>query len=103
LEASARAAFWEQSQKAPSSLWAASSQLLDVTVFPALVKGRPKKPEKPDQEKKWEEESGAKPREGLRRRCRQMARLLSNTDSGNTRAWFIYGEKPSVAPKGMSR
>jgi hypothetical protein len=52
---------------------------------------------------KREEESGAKPREGLRRRCRQMARLLSNTDSGNSRAWFIYGAKPSVAPKGMSR
>jgi len=69
--------------------------LLDVTAFPeALLKGR---------EKTREEESGAKPREGLRRRCRQMARLLSNTDSGNTRAWFIYGEKPSVAPKGMSR
>lgn len=57
--------------KLPTSLWAASSQLLDVTAFPALEKGRPKKPEKPSQEKKWEEEGGAKPREGLRRRCRR--------------------------------
>lgn len=44
LEASARAAFREMSRKrlsreAPSSLWAASSQLLDVTVFPALTQG----------------------------------------------------------------
>lgn len=62
LEASARAAFWEQSQKAPSSFWAASSQLLVVTAFPIL--GRK------TEGKKWEEESGAKPREGLRRRCR---------------------------------
>src|SRR5262249_46345291 len=31
-------------------IWAASSQLLDVTAFPALEKGRPKKPEKPSQE-----------------------------------------------------
>lgn len=30
-----------------------------------------------------------------------MARLLSNTDSGNARAWLIYGEKPSVVPQGM--
>lgn len=42
--------------------------MLDVTAFPeALLQGR---------EKTREEESGAKPREGLRRRCRQMARLL---------------------------
>lgn len=41
LEASARAAFWEKSRKAPSSLWAASSQLLDVTAFPVLEPGRP--------------------------------------------------------------
>lgn len=37
--------------------------MLDVTAFPeALLKGR---------EKTREEESGAKPREGLRRRCRR--------------------------------
>jgi len=39
LEASARAASRENSREAPSSLWAASSQLLDVTVFPALTQG----------------------------------------------------------------
>lgn len=73
--------------------------MLDVTAFPALEKGRPKKPEKPSQEKKWEEESGAKPREGLRRRCRQMARLLQNTDGRNACAWAHLGEKPSVVSK----
>lgn len=51
LEASARAAFREKSREAPSSLWAASSQLLDVTAFPALEKGRPKNRRNPARKK----------------------------------------------------
>jgi hypothetical protein len=49
--------------KLPTSHWAASSQLLDVTAFPQGPAER--------QGKNREKESGAKPREGLRRRCRR--------------------------------
>lgn len=116
LEVSARAA-----QKTPSQtwgallsfryrIWAASSQLLDVTAFPEA------------QLKSWgktrEEESGAKPREGLRRRCCRrhgfsktklghIARCGSSqgeTGHGQRELPRVVhlGEKPNGGPQGRS-
>lgn len=94
----------------PTSLWAASSQLLDVTAFPNWKNRPASKPEKTWPEKTGKKKAALKPREGLRRRCcrrhgfskkssaasqgavhRKVKRV---TDSGNARAWHIYGEKP---------
>jgi len=61
----------------PISLWAASSQLLDVTVFPMASQKLGKT---------WEQESGAKPREGLRRRCRR-GHGFSKTKLGPIARW----------------
>jgi len=73
----------------PASLWAASSQLLDVTVFPALEQGASQKLENPIQEKKWEEESGAKASRGAPQTVLQKARLLQNKARPHRKMRFI--------------
>lgn len=107
LEASARAAFWEQSQKAPSSLWAASSQLLDVTAFPVLSrKIEEKNGQKSQGRRKRRKASRGAPQtmpsdgtapSGKAEATSQDA--TSVTDSGNTRAWLTSVKNQTAVRK----
>jgi hypothetical protein len=105
----AKASFGERDEL-PTSLWAASSQLLDVTVFP--VGPAEKLGKNPGTRKRRKASRGAPQTMPQKARLLQKSSAASQgavhrkvervTDSGNSRAWHITVKSRNGGPQGKS-